>query len=860
VTKTATETAVHVGDTIHYTVTVKNTGDVTLDVKPSDTGCTAFDNSTFTLAVGATKTLNCTHVAADVDGGSYKNEACADGTDPIGGKVSDCDNVTTKIYHPAIDVTKTATETAVHVGDTIHYTIKVKNTGDVDLTVTPEDLGCSGFNNATFSLAVGATQTLNCTHLAANIDGASYKNEACATGVDTIGGPNGTVKECVYVTTKIFHPGIQVTKTAGETAVHVGDTIHYTIKVKNTGDVDLTVTPADTQCDGFDSTPFTLAAGDTKTLTCTHAAVAADGPAKSNQACAEGVDAAGGAKGTVSDCDTVTTDVIHPKIKIDKTERIAGDPAYVDGPITSAFVGDTIEYEMKVTVPAGGDTPLTVVFTDAQCDGGTLSGPTGDANSDGKLDPSETWVYHCSHKLVAADKPSLTNTAKVDGTDKLGQVVSDQDSVAAAVLELKISGQKFEDQNANGKKDAGEPGIADWTIYIDSNDNGSLDPGEPTTQTDASGNYEFSGLNPGSYVVRELNPAGWHCSTPSPCEYRFTLNARDPDKTGADFGNWHDASVSGTKFHDLNANGVRDGGEGGLGGWTFYVDYNGNGALDAGEPSAVSAADGSWTIGGIKPGSYAVREVGQAGWSCSFPASCEHDLTFNSNDAKTGADFGNWEPATVSGTKYEDKNANGLFDAGDAPLGGVTIYVDYNGNGALDAGEPATVSAADGTWTIAGIKPGAFKVLELPYSNYTCTQPAGTCAYSLTFQAGDVQTGKVFGNAPPAQILLPERVTPGSANLAGPTGCAAKAFSARVRGTKVQSVTFILDGKVLKRFTKLNASGLYAVRIDPAKLRIGVHRLVVNVTFQQGSATKPKTMRLSFQRCARKLAAPRFTG
>jgi hypothetical protein len=32
------------------------------------------------------------------------------------------------------------------------------------------------------------------------------------------------------------------------------------------------------------------------------------------------------------------------------------------------------------------------------------------------------------------------------------------------------------------------------------------------------------------------------------------------------------------------------------------------------------------------------------------------------------------------------------------------------------------------------------------------------------------------------------------------------------------------------------------------------------VTFQQGSGTKPKTMRLSFQRCAKKLAAPRFTG
>ncbi|MEA2483231.1 MAG: hypothetical protein QOC55_1178, partial [Thermoleophilaceae bacterium] len=53
---------------------------------------------------------------------------------------------------------------------------------------------------------------------------------------------------------------------------------------------------------------------------------------------------------------------------------------------------------------------------------------------------------------------------------------------------------------------------------------------------------------------------------------------------------------------------------------------------------------------------------------------------------------------------------------------------------------------------------------------------------------------------------------------------------------------------------------LIQLRINPAKFRTGVHRLVVNVTFASGSATKPKTIRLSFQRCAKKLVQPRFTG
>jgi hypothetical protein len=74
------------------------------------------------------------------------------------------------------------------------------------------------------------------------------------------------------------------------------------------------------------------------------------------------------------------------------------------------------------------------------------------------------------------------------------------------------------------------------------------------------------------------------------------------------------------------------------------------------------------------------------------------------------------------------------------------------------------------------------------------------------------------------------------------------------------TVTFVLDGKVVKKVTNTKNATQVAFRIAPNKLRIGVHRLVVNVTFQSGSATKPKTFRLSFQRCAKKLIAPRFTG
>jgi hypothetical protein len=96
------------------------------------------------------------------------------------------------------------------------------------------------------------------------------------------------------------------------------------------------------------------------------------------------------------------------------------------------------------------------------------------------------------------------------------------------------------------------------------------------------------------------------------------------------------------KFNDLDADGVKDAGEPGLSGWTIYVDYDDDGVLDAGEPSDVTDGSGNYTITGINPGTYKVREVGQTDWVCSFPSPCYHNETFQSGDALTGNDFGNW--------------------------------------------------------------------------------------------------------------------------------------------------------------------------------------------------------------------------
>ena len=133
------------------------------------------------------------------------------------------------------------------------------------------------------------------------------------------------------------------------------------------------------------------------------------------------------------------------------------------------------------------------------------------------------------------------------------------------------------------------------------------------------------------------------------------------------------------KFDDQNADGVKDTGEPGLGGWTIFVDYNDNGTLDTGEPSAVTSAGGTgqpplgtYEITGINPGTFKVREVAQTGWTCSYPnpgtpdavtgvvtsTACYYEETFVSGVAETANDFGNWTAASKSGMKFDDQNAD----------------------------------------------------------------------------------------------------------------------------------------------------------------------------------------------------------
>ena len=110
-----------------------------------------------------------------------------------------------------------------------------------------------------------------------------------------------------------------------------------------------------------------------------------------------------------------------------------------------------------------------------------------------------------------------------------------------------------------------------------------------------------------------------------------------------------------------------------------------------------------------------------------------------------------------------------------------------------------------------------------------------------------------------AQAVLPEQVIPGTSRLTGPSGCVRKRFNATVRGSRIARVTFFRDGKRIKAITAKPGQRTFKVSVKPSRRR-GVHRITARVVFETASGTQARTLRLSYQRCARQVVKPRFTG
>ena len=229
-----------------YTITVKNTGNVTVsDLELADEleGVTLSDLSATTLAPKETATATATYkvTQANVDEGQIINKVTATGKNPDGGDVSNfaTETVTTEEKEASIEVTKTSEDSEVKVGDTVTYTITVKNTGNVTVSeLGLEDIlpGIQLGELDKKAIGPGETATATATYTVEqkDVDAGKIYNKVTATGKDPKNEDVINEGSCT-VTTVEAKPELTVTKTSEDSGVAVDDTVTYTITVKNTG-------------------------------------------------------------------------------------------------------------------------------------------------------------------------------------------------------------------------------------------------------------------------------------------------------------------------------------------------------------------------------------------------------------------------------------------------------------------------------------------------------------------------------------------------------------------------------------------------------------------------------------------------
>ena len=240
-----------------------------------------------------------------------------------------------------------------------------------------------------------------------------------------------------------------------------------------------------------------------------------------------------------------------------------------------------------------------------------------------------------SSSLVGNNKSvTVTGLTLVGAKAADYQLLNPTQSTQASILPLQISGTVFNDVSGSGVYSSADAGL--WGRIVTLQIAGKGNAGQKSVTTDANGNFVFSNLAPGAYVVKVATPAHWRSTT--------SLATGDPVTVQLGqsiaplrFGETSAATVSGSLVVNASKVGLRPALGIDLSGWTVTLAAKGNGAAMF---TCQTSASGTYSFNAVPAGNYQLSIIERSGYAPSLNAKSRYTLSVLAGQAITGKNFG----------------------------------------------------------------------------------------------------------------------------------------------------------------------------------------------------------------------------
>ncbi len=283
--------------------------------------------------------------------------------------------------------------------------------------------------------------------------------------------------------------------------------------------------------------------------------------------------------------------------------------------------------------------------------------------------------------------------------------------------------------------------VDNWSVSLIKN--GSIIDTDSTTLEPGDGCHSWINLGPGTYGVSEEQRTGW-------TNLNSTTHSFGSAQSGQNFlyrfVNTQLGSISGIKWEDMNANGVRDAEDEGLDNWTIKLDKDGDGTIDF---TTTTNSNGIYIFEDLLPGTYKIIEDSPYPWNVSYPSAGVNyydGVVLSAGSNLLEYDFGNYKNGSIEGYKWEDTNRDGIYDSNEqAPNSQweIKLWKEINGE---KVSQPGSVfSQADGYFGF-GVSPGIYYLTEVLKSGWTQTYPNTEFLGPIEITSGEISINNNFGN------------------------------------------------------------------------------------------------------------------